>query len=72
MMDKKSRKIVIFLINEELKRYKSYPRAWTEGAVKDLEGIKKGLELCEAIRSRKRVDNGESESSSPGQSAQST
>lgn len=72
MMDKKTRKIVVYLINEELKRYRSYPKSWTEGAVADLEGIKKGIELCEAIRSKKRIENAEQKSSTNGESGAPT
>ena len=72
MMDKKTRKIILFLINEELKRYRSYPKSWTEGAVGDLEGIRKGIELCEAIRSRKRVENAGPGHGAAGENAEST
>lgn len=53
MMDKKTRQVLLYLIGEDLKRLNSFPNAWVSGAKIELEGIKKGLEMCTIIRSRK-------------------
>ena len=66
LMDARSRKIVIYLIEQELKRYKSYPKAWVEEPMKHLQGIKAGLEMCQKVR--KRQENAEQGSSTTGQS----
>ena len=72
MMDKRTRKILVYLVNEELKRYKSYPKSWVGDATADLEGIKAAIEMCETIRSRKRLENAGSGSSTEGKSGIST
>lgn len=71
LMDARSRKIMIYLINQELKRYKSYPKSWVEEPMKYLEGIKAGLETCQKIRA-KRQENAESGSGARGESGEST
>lgn len=63
-MDARSRKILIYLIEQELKRYKSYPKSWVEDPVKHLQGIKAGLEMCQKVR--KRQENAEQGSSTTG------
>lgn len=46
-MDKRSRKVLVYLVNQELKRLKTYPRAWVEGAQFDLELLKGELQACD-------------------------
>lgn len=54
MMDKRTRQILIYLLNHELKRNKSYPTEWVQDLNEELEIIKKGLEMCNIIQSRKK------------------
>lgn len=69
-MDARSRKILIYLIDQELKRYKSYPKSWVEEPMKHLQGIKAGLEMCQKIR--KRQENAEQGTGAAGESGEST
>ncbi|MDD3491957.1 MAG: hypothetical protein PHZ19_00475 [Candidatus Thermoplasmatota archaeon] len=68
MMDARTRKVMIYLIDGELKRNRTYPKEWVEGINEELTRIKKGLEMCTRIRARKEK-NAEQGSSPPGSSA---
>lgn len=68
-MDARSRKILIYLIEQELKRYKSYPKSWVEEPMKHLQGIKAGLEMCQKVR--KRQDNAEQGTGATGKNGES-
>jgi len=56
-MDKRSRKVLVYLVNQELKRLKTYPRAWVEGAQFDLEVLKGELQACDLPKKGKSSRN---------------
>jgi len=70
MMDARTRKVIVFLIDAELKRNRSYPKEWAEGVNGELTAIKEGLKMCTKVRKR-REENAEQGPSAPGQSAKS-
>lgn len=45
-MDKRTRKIMVYLINKELKSLKTYPTIWVENSVINLEELKNRVETC--------------------------
>lgn len=57
-MDKRTRKIMIYLINKELKSLKTYPKIWVEGSVVNLEDLKNRVETCN-FPQVKRSERGE-------------
>lgn len=46
-MDVRTRKVLVYLVNQELKRMKTFPRAWVEGATFDLELLKGQIQACD-------------------------
>lgn len=70
MMDARTRKVLVFLIDAELKRNRSYPKEWVDGVNGELTAIKEGLELCTKVRKR-REENVEQGSSASGPSGES-
>lgn len=69
MMDARTRKVLVFLIEAELKRNRSYPKEWVDGVNGELTAIKEGLELCTKVR--KRREENEQGSSASGPSGES-
>jgi len=69
MMDARTRKVIVFLIDAELKRNRSYPKEWVDGVNGELTAIKEGLEMCTKVRKR-REENAEQESGATGSSAE--
>lgn len=70
MMDARTRKILVFLIDAELKRNKSYPKEWSEGVNGELTAIKNGIEMCTKIRKRREEQNAEQGSGATGKSGE--
>jgi len=69
MMDARTRKVIVFLIDAELKRNRSYPKEWVDGVNGELTAIKEGLEMCTKVRKR-REENAEQEPGATGSSAE--
>ena len=69
MMDARTRKVLVFLIDAELKRNRSYPKEWVGGVNGELAAIKEGLEMCTKVR-RRREENAEQEPGATGSSAE--
>ena len=49
-MDVRTRKILLYLVGNELKKLKKFPKAWVEGSTLDLNRVKETLELCDFPR----------------------
>lgn len=45
-MDRRTRKILVYLIDKELKSLKTFPRIWVEQSVVSLEDLKSRVETC--------------------------
>lgn len=60
MMDAKTRKVLLYLVNQELKKLNSFPSAWVKDSKEELQGIKAGIEMCKAIRGKKDAEQGPS------------
>ena len=71
MMDARTRKVLVFLIDAELKRNRSYPKEWAEGVNGELTAIKEGLEMCTKVRKR-REENAEQGAGATGSSAETS
>lgn len=56
MMDKKTRQVLLYLVDQEMKKLNTFPNAWVKTSKAELEGIKAGLEMCSVIRSRGSKD----------------
>jgi hypothetical protein len=67
MMDARTRKVLVFLIDAELKRNRSYPKEWVGGVNGELAAIKEGLEMCSKVRKR-REENAEQRVGATGSS----
>ena len=72
MMDARSRKIMIYLVEKELKTLKTFPTKWVAPSIRDLEGLKQGLQLCTEIRKRKSEENTEQGTGATEESGTST
>lgn len=70
MMDARTRKVIVFLIDAELKRNRSYPKEWVDGVNGELTAIKEGLEMCTKVRKRREEENAEQEPGATGSSAE--
>lgn len=70
MMDARTRKVLVFLIDAELKRNRSYPKEWAEGVNGELTAIKEGLEMCTRIRKRREEENAEQGPGATGSNAE--
>ncbi len=46
-LDKRTRKLMLYLVSKELKTLKSYPTAWIEGSKVSLEDLKTKIESCD-------------------------
>jgi len=72
MMDKKTRQVLLYLVEQEMKKLNTFPSAWVKTSKAELEGIKAGLDMCTVMRSRKgskdaEKSSGEGESQEPPQ-----
>ena len=72
MMDARTRKVLVFLIDAELKRNRSYPKEWVDGVNGELTAIKEGLEMCTKVRKRREENAEQGRPSAPGQSEESS
>ena len=70
MMDARTRKVIVFLIDAELKRNRSYPKEWVGGVNGELTAIKEGLEMCTKVRKRREEENAEQGAGATGSSAE--
>jgi len=52
LVDARTRKVLIYLLSQEIKKLSGMPRAWTAKSVAELEGIKAGLEMCKRTQAR--------------------
>ena len=71
MMDARTRKVLVFLIDAELKRNRSYPKEWVGGVNGELTAIKEGLEMCSKVRKRREEENAEQGVGATGESGES-
>lgn len=46
-LDKRTRKVLVYLVNQELKRYKTFPTVWVENAKLSLEDLKDRISSCD-------------------------
>lgn len=46
-LDKRTRKLLLYLINKELKFWKGFPRIWVEDQIYNLEALKEKIEKCD-------------------------
>lgn len=53
-IDKRTRKILIYLVNKELKTYRTYPTAMVEGAEIDLMELRHKIENCDFMKTSKK------------------
>ena len=49
-MDKRTRTVIAYLIDKELKRLKSYPRAWVENQEYELRDLRERISSCKLQR----------------------
>jgi len=59
MVDARTRKVLLYLVNTEIKKLKGMPQKWSADQLVEMEGIKAGLELCKKIRSKKTEETEE-------------
>ena len=52
-MDKRTRKMLMYLIDKELKTYKTFPEAWIEDSKFSLEQLKQKIADCEMVAEEK-------------------
>lgn len=53
MIDARTRKVLLYLVDAEIKKLKGMPKKWSADQLVEMEGIKAGLELCKKIRTKK-------------------
>src|SRR3989304_5988917 len=53
LIDARSRKVLLYLVNEEIKKLGRMPIKWSKDSLDEMKGLKEGLELCKEIRSKK-------------------
>jgi len=53
MMDARTRKTLLYLCDQELKKLDGFPTKWVQGSKDELQGIKAGLEMCKKMRAKK-------------------
>jgi len=49
-IDKRTRKILTYLVDKELKSLKTFPKVWVEGSIISLQDLKKKIEDCDLPR----------------------
>ncbi len=52
-IDVRTRKVLVYLVDQELKRMKTFPRAWVEGATFDLQLLKGQIQACDLPKKSK-------------------
>lgn len=61
MVDARTRKVLLYLVDTEIKKLKGMPQKWSADQLVEMEGIKAGLEMCKKIRTKKTETQGEEE-----------
>ncbi len=56
-IDVRTRKVLVYLVDQELKRMKTFPRAWVEGATFDLHLLKAQIQSCDLPKKSKGERN---------------
>ena len=56
-IDKRTRKVLVYLVDQELKKMKTFPRAWVEGATFDLNLLKAQIQSCDLPKKQKGERN---------------
>lgn len=53
MIDARTRKVLLYLVNQEIKKLTRMPQKFAATQLAEMEGIKAGLNACKRIRTKK-------------------
>jgi hypothetical protein len=56
LMDARTRQVLLHLVNDEIKKLGHIPKKWSQSSLEEMEGIKKGLEMCKEIRAKRKEE----------------